>query len=453
MIGTDSVSHHQCVYGTLFQTIEKSSYEGKVFVTLKNALFKRSSPLRHQAEKEKVVNDWKPIECTYSDGGPDHNTKHYSVKIAQLAHFLNKNLDMSVSAVIYQGGSYTDPAERIMPLLNIAMQGVALARRPMEPVFENALRNRNSMEAVRGVCENDNALTSAVRESLEPMVNLLNERFACDSLKDEPLKLGEPATFEEINDLFAEVSRIDTSLELTKTNKVDVEKCKDLQTYFETHARFRRYMFQIKKKCKHAPINDTLRSDCLNSISTKKFDGPTYRRLGDIIQFEAEVVSDLGKVIAVMSNDVIEDAAIAKLADVTKEHPPPCSWYTPPRLPLLEFLNLCCIPDPMPKADEPKTFQHFEDLYVTDTYELFRPSYVNNLDEDSKALLMKERAHAQMQCLSCSKPRVVYAEKKVWNAEKQIVEGQMEKLHYICGSALFEDGHRLHEKNSVAADG
>ena len=236
-----------CLWNTIPDSIEKSFYEGKVFVTLKNALFERSSPLRHQAEKEKVVNDWKPIECTYSNGGPDHNTKHYSVKIAQLAHFLNKNLNMSVSAVIYPGGRYTDPAERSMPLLNIAMQGVALARRPMEPVFKNALRNMNSMEAVRVVCENDNALTSAIRESLEPMVNLLNERFACVSLKDEPLKIGEPATFEEINDLFAEVSRIDILLEITKTNKVDVEKCKDLQIYFETHVRSRRYMFQIKK--------------------------------------------------------------------------------------------------------------------------------------------------------------------------------------------------------------
>ena len=75
---------------------------------------------------------------------------------------------MSVSAVTFPGGSYTDPAERIMPLLNIAVQGVALAPRPMESVIENALRNMNSMEAVRGVCENDNALTSAIRESLEP---------------------------------------------------------------------------------------------------------------------------------------------------------------------------------------------------------------------------------------------------------------------------------------------
>ena len=242
-----SLTPSVCLWNTIADSIEKLFYEGKVFVMLKNALFERSSPLRHQAEKEKVINDWKPIECTYSDGGPDHNTKHYSVKIAQLAHFLNKNLDICVSAVTYPGGSYTDPAEHIMPLLNIAMQGVALARRPMEPVFENALCNRNSMEAVRGVCENDNALTSAVRESLEPMVNLLNERFACVSLKDEPLKIREPATFEEINDLFAEVSRIDTSLEITKTNKVDIEKCKDLQTYFETHARSHRYMFQIKK--------------------------------------------------------------------------------------------------------------------------------------------------------------------------------------------------------------
>ena len=72
-------------------------------MTLKNAVFEKSSPLRHQAEKEKVIETWKPIECTYSNGGPDHNTRNKSVKIAQTAHHLKADLDTSVSAVTYPG--------------------------------------------------------------------------------------------------------------------------------------------------------------------------------------------------------------------------------------------------------------------------------------------------------------------------------------------------------------
>ena len=63
-----------------------------------------------------------------------------------------------------------------MPLLNIAMQGVSLARARMEPVFEDALKNANSMEAVRSICKDQAALTEAAKQSVQPCIDLLNDR-------------------------------------------------------------------------------------------------------------------------------------------------------------------------------------------------------------------------------------------------------------------------------------
>ena len=64
-----------------------------------------------------------------------------------------------------------------MPLLNIAMQGVALCRKKMDPIFEEALKNQGSMEKIRAVCKDNHALSKATIESLKPSIELLNERY------------------------------------------------------------------------------------------------------------------------------------------------------------------------------------------------------------------------------------------------------------------------------------
>ena len=143
----------------LDETIETSFYDGQPYVTLKDAVFENPKPLRHQVEKEKALDrdniDWKPIECTFSDSGSDHNPCHGSLQMSQVAHFIQKDLDMSVAAVTYPGGSYVDPAERIMPLLNLALNGVSLSRILMGERSEAMIKNANSMEAVREKCNNE----------------------------------------------------------------------------------------------------------------------------------------------------------------------------------------------------------------------------------------------------------------------------------------------------------
>ena len=80
--------------------IETSKYASKFFDECHN-IFKS-----FMNKQEKVIAEWKPIECNYSDGGPDHNTKHNSVKLAQTAHFLKEDLDMSANAITYAGDNH-----------------------------------------------------------------------------------------------------------------------------------------------------------------------------------------------------------------------------------------------------------------------------------------------------------------------------------------------------------
>lgn len=58
------------------ESIESSWYTGKVFVSLKEAIFEPSSPPRHVAELYDIVLsqnlEKNPIMFIYTDGGPDH---------------------------------------------------------------------------------------------------------------------------------------------------------------------------------------------------------------------------------------------------------------------------------------------------------------------------------------------------------------------------------------------
>ena len=68
----------------------------------------------------------------YTDGGPDHNNKHTSVRLGLLALFLDLDLDTMVVMRTAPTQSWANPVERVMSALNLGLQGVALARCEME---------------------------------------------------------------------------------------------------------------------------------------------------------------------------------------------------------------------------------------------------------------------------------------------------------------------------------
>lgn len=67
-----------------------------------------------------------PILLIYSDGGPDHRITFESVKLSLIVLFKQLDLDVLIAARTAPGHSWANPAERIMSLLNLAYQNVAL---------------------------------------------------------------------------------------------------------------------------------------------------------------------------------------------------------------------------------------------------------------------------------------------------------------------------------------
>ena len=68
----------------------------------------------------------------YTDGGPDHNNKHTSVRLCLLALSLDLDLDTVVVMRTAPTQSWANPVERFMSALNLGLQGVALERCEME---------------------------------------------------------------------------------------------------------------------------------------------------------------------------------------------------------------------------------------------------------------------------------------------------------------------------------
>lgn len=84
-----------------------------------------------------------------TDGGPDRNCTFASVQLAYLCLALYLNLDMLILLRTAPGQSYVNPVERVMSVLNLGIQGLALSRAECSPETENVLKGANSMKAIR----------------------------------------------------------------------------------------------------------------------------------------------------------------------------------------------------------------------------------------------------------------------------------------------------------------
>ncbi len=124
---------------------------------LKDSIFEASSPTRHTAELARLLKKSFPNTTAvvlYTDGGPDHNCKHISVRLGLLALFLELDLDTMVVMRTAPTQSWGNPVERVMSVLNLGLQGVALAREELiEENYEKEMKRCNGMSAVRKVAE------------------------------------------------------------------------------------------------------------------------------------------------------------------------------------------------------------------------------------------------------------------------------------------------------------
>ena len=142
----------------------------------------------------------------FTDGGPDHNCKHLSVQAALLALFLIGGMDTMVVLRTTPQQSWTKPAERGMSVLNLGLQGCALARTEMDKEFEVTMRKCNGMSALHRAAEASQSVAKAAQERQtqgqvlpsaqeEMEVNMPSSEQAVDALVNIPT--GPDATIAE----------------------------------------------------------------------------------------------------------------------------------------------------------------------------------------------------------------------------------------------------------------
>lgn len=252
-------------------SIDDTFFNGDVCVITKDKAFQPSSPMRHARELECVIRDkfgdtYPPILFMYSDGGPDHRLTFGSVQVSLVCLFLRLNLAMIVAVRCAPHQSWTNLAERCMSILNLALQNVALHREPMAENLEKCASDVSTLSDLRGLQSTKPDFKDAYLRSMQPVIDLLNGRFARMKLKESPLSTYTGASESDIQEMFNEVLLIDSTLQIDKLVQKELKKANEWQSFIANHCKCSHYSFQVKK---------CTRVDCLycqsNPIQTPNF--------------------------------------------------------------------------------------------------------------------------------------------------------------------------------------
>ena len=197
-----SITPSVCLKIDIPDTIENSFYKGKVTVTYKDSVFQPSTPFRHGIEIQRILEngdgDVPPVLIIYSDGGPDHRITYHSVKLALIVLFKILDLDLLIAGRTAPGHSWLNPSERIMSVLNLAFQNVALMRDECTGEMEMTLKGANSLAEIRGKADRVRGLKQAWIQAVQPIIETLESRTNQLSLKGEQFTCKDAATDEDV---------------------------------------------------------------------------------------------------------------------------------------------------------------------------------------------------------------------------------------------------------------
>ena len=132
---------------------------------------------------------------------------------------------MLIAVQTAPGNSWMNVAECVMPVLNLAMQNVALEQPRMSPQMESWLKWKSTMAEVRSSSKHFPRLKVEYKASMEGVVNLLSSRFRRITLKINGLMTYEHVKEIDVDSFFQNIHTIDPSLES------DALKCQDLTKF------------------------------------------------------------------------------------------------------------------------------------------------------------------------------------------------------------------------------
>lgn len=202
-----SLTPSVCLQVELPTDINGSFYRGNVSVCYKDSVFEASTPFRHGIEVDKILrkSEIKPVLIIYSDGGPDHRLTYHSVKLTLIVLFKKLNLDTLIAVRTAAGHSWLNPAERVMSILNLAIQNCALTRAETGSNFEQVLKSANSMSEIRTKATKCPGLKEAWIDSVKAVTEILDNRTSRLTLKEKPFTVEEAATAEDVEDFESQI--------------------------------------------------------------------------------------------------------------------------------------------------------------------------------------------------------------------------------------------------------
>ncbi|CAB4491167.1 unnamed protein product [Rhizophagus irregularis] len=143
--------------------------------------------------------------------------------------------------------SWANPAERIMSILNLALQGVALKREDMSGLSEQAFEKLKTLSEIREGANSNSHLKEELIKSIKITQEFLENRTSRLSLHDLKFKIASPAIETEIDSLFESILTAESQLTINDTTLVELRKFHKLKEFIDTHCQIRQYSFQIKK--------------------------------------------------------------------------------------------------------------------------------------------------------------------------------------------------------------
>ncbi|VDI56462.1 Hypothetical predicted protein [Mytilus galloprovincialis] len=157
------------------------------------------------------------IQTGVRDGGPDHRLTYHFVKLDLIVLFKKLNLDTLIAVRTAPGHSWLNPAERVMSILNLAIQNCALTRAETGSNFEQVLKSANSMSEIRTKATKCPGLKEAWIGSAKAVTEILDNRTSRLTLKEKPFTVEEAVTAEDVEDFESQIQQVvDASIQKGK---------------------------------------------------------------------------------------------------------------------------------------------------------------------------------------------------------------------------------------------
>ncbi|XP_045187636.1 uncharacterized protein LOC123545380 [Mercenaria mercenaria] len=154
---------------------------------------------------------------------------------------------MLIHARCAPGHSWTNPAERVMSVLNLALQNCSLERVRMSEEAEKEFQKCDSMAQLREMAAKKSEVKTQWQESIEPVQSTIRNRFLRLKLKDERFQAVDPMTYEDIDVIKRHLRDLFPTLDTDKLQKVHTSKVPEYADWMSRHCRQSHYIFQIKK--------------------------------------------------------------------------------------------------------------------------------------------------------------------------------------------------------------